>query len=263
MQTVIYLAARTSGIPSVSSSLSASSSQEHPNSVHRYRHDSLQCHRYHLASSRCFPDVLTQVPAIGHFHGRITQQLRPIHSVLYHTTRNAFANSPSTPIRTPRVLSAVLPTQKIRMATSSNTLNTKASTSQTLLVQQRLRRPLSPHLSIYRPQITSTLSVLMRITGLAMSGSFCLYPLLYLASPYLGIDVSIASLETTLGGFPAFVKLPIKLAVAWTFTFHGLNSLRFLTWDTARGITNKRVAQTGWAVVGVSFASAVALATLV
>jgi succinate dehydrogenase (ubiquinone) cytochrome b560 subunit len=103
----------------------------------------------------------------------------------------------------------------------------------------------------------------MRITGLAMSGTFCLYPLLYLASPLLGIDVSVASIVATVGSWPAFVKVPLKLAVAWTFTFHGLNSLRFLSWDMARGITNKRVAQTGWAVVVVSFASALALVTLV
>lgn len=103
----------------------------------------------------------------------------------------------------------------------------------------------------------------MRITGLAMSGTFCFYPLLYLASPWLGIDMSVASLVTTLGGMPYFFKLPLKLAVAWTSTFHSFNSLRFLTWDMARGITNKRVAQTGWAVVVTSFASALALATMV
>ncbi|GAB7327229.1 hypothetical protein MBLNU13_g11128t1 [Cladosporium sp. NU13] len=103
----------------------------------------------------------------------------------------------------------------------------------------------------------------MRITGLAMSGTFCLYPLLYLASPFLGIDVSVASLVATVGSWPASVKLPLKLAVAWTFTFHSLNSLRFLTWDMARGITNQRVAQTGWAVVAASFASALALVTMV
>jgi succinate dehydrogenase (ubiquinone) cytochrome b560 subunit len=103
----------------------------------------------------------------------------------------------------------------------------------------------------------------MRITGLAMSGSFCLYPMLYLASPFLDIDVSVLSLATAFGSLPSLVKIPMELAVAWTFTFHGFNSLRFLTWDMARGITNERVAQTGWAVVAVSFASAVALATLV
>jgi succinate dehydrogenase (ubiquinone) cytochrome b560 subunit len=102
----------------------------------------------------------------------------------------------------------------------------------------------------------------MRITGLAMSSAFCLYPLLYLASPSLGIDVSVATLVKSVGSLPFVVKLPLKLAAAWTFTFHGFNSLRFLTWDTARGITNKRVAQTGWAVAVASFASALALVTL-
>ena len=149
------------------------------------------------------------------------------------------------------------------MSTSSNIKNKVVSDPDTILIQQRLRRPLSPHLSIYRPQITSTLSVLMRITGLAMSGTFCLYPLLYLASPLLGIDVSVASLVAGFGSLPSFVKVPLRLAVAWTFTFHSFNSLRFLTWDMARGITNKRVAQTGWAVVVASFASALALIALV
>jgi succinate dehydrogenase (ubiquinone) cytochrome b560 subunit len=103
----------------------------------------------------------------------------------------------------------------------------------------------------------------MRITGLAMSGTFCFYPILYLTAPFIGIDVSVASLVTNFGSLPTLVKMPLKLAVAWTFTFHGFNSLRFLTWDMARGITNKRVAQTGWTVVVASFASALALVTLV
>lgn len=167
--------------------------------------------------------------------------------------------------RNKRPNSLVLATEPQRrpMSTPPNGPSKSTPRPDTLLVQQRLRRPLAPHLSIYRPQITSTLSVLMRITGLAMSGTFCLYPLLYLASPLLGIDVSVASLVTTVGSWPVFVKVPLKLAVAWTFTFHGFNSLRFLTWDMARGITNKRVAQTGWAVVGASFVSALALVILV
>jgi succinate dehydrogenase (ubiquinone) cytochrome b560 subunit len=164
--------------------------------------------------------------------------------------------------RTPNSLVQHLHFQRRLTSTSPDIANKNGPKPGTLLVEQRLRRPLSPHLSIYRPQITSTLSVLMRITGLAMSGTFCLYPLLYLASPFLGIDMSVASMAAAVGGWPAFVKLPLKLAVAWTFTFHGFNSLRFLTWDMARDITNKRVAQTGWAVVGVSFVSALALVGL-
>ena len=173
-------------------------------------------------------------------------------------------NATSLPKGNRQPASPVKPLQLQRYLTSTSPShpNKNSPKPDTLLAQQRLRRPLSPHLSIYRPQITSTLSVLMRITGLAMSGTFCLYPLLYLASPSLGIDVSVASLVSTVGSWPAFVKLPLKLAVAWTFTFHGFNSLRFLTWDMARGITNKQVAETGWAVVGVSFASALALVGL-
>ncbi|KAM0713679.1 hypothetical protein Q7P37_010641 [Cladosporium fusiforme] len=127
------------------------------------------------------------------------------------------------------------------------------------LTQQRLRRPLSPHLTIYRPQITSVLSVLMRNTGLLMSGTFCLFPLLHLASPDL---FSASALAASFGGLSPFVKVPIKTAAAWIFTFHALNSLRVVTWGFAKGVTNKRVAQTGWVVVGASFVSALALAVI-
>lgn len=52
--------------------------------------------------------------------------------------------------------------------------------SQRLLQEQRRRRPNSPHLSIYKPQITWILSSLNRITGVALSGGivFWLFHLL-------------------------------------------------------------------------------------
>lgn len=200
---------------------------------------------------------------IGQLHARVLEGSRRAASISYIATYATRAISTFQRTKKSDLLVPSPRPQRCLISTSSNLPNKIPSNSNEILVQQRLRRPLSPHLSIYRPQITSTLSVLMRITGLAMSGTFCVYPLLYLASPLLGIDVSVASLVTIVDSWPAFVKLPLKLAVAWTFTFHGFNSLRFLSWDMARGITNKRVTQTGWAVVGVSFASALALVTLV
>lgn len=159
----------------------------------------------------------------------------------------------------PLSLAVLSQPQKQHMSTSSQKSAQKLPISNTILAQQRLRRPLSPHLTIYRPQITSVLSVAMRITGLAMSGTFCLFPIIYLAAPYLVLDVSVASLAASVGSCPAFFKIPTKLAVAWTFTFHCLNALRFISWDMVRMITNKQVARTGWGVVGASFASALAL----
>lgn len=188
---------------------------------------------------------------------------RPTASATYAITRLVLNTSALPRPCMPTSLAILSQPQKHRSSTSSQKPDQKLPIANTILAQQRLRRPLSPHLTIYRPQITSVLSVAMRITGLAMSGAFCLFPIIYLAAPYLGIDVSVASFAASVGSCPVFVKIPIKSAVAWTFTFHCLNSLRFISWDMVRGITNKQFARTGWGVVGASFASALALVFMV
>jgi succinate dehydrogenase (ubiquinone) cytochrome b560 subunit len=134
-----------------------------------------------------------------------------------------------------------------------------------LLANQRLNRPIAPHLSIYRPQITSVLSVLQRLTGLTLSAAFSLFPILYLSSTHLGLDLNLSaeSIATSFGSVPWIVKSAVKFGVAWIFTFHGLNSLRFLAWKFAIGVMNKEVAVTGWAVIVGSVAGAVGLVCLV
>merc|ERR1711939_1251547 len=52
-----------------------------------------------------------------------------------------------------------------------------------ILVQQRKKRPTSPNLGIYKPQITWILSSLNRVTGLTVAVPFYLFGLAYLASP--------------------------------------------------------------------------------
>jgi succinate dehydrogenase (ubiquinone) cytochrome b560 subunit len=132
-----------------------------------------------------------------------------------------------------------------------------------LLGQQRLRRPLSPHLSIYRWQITSVPSSLMRITGIAMSGAFYVFGILYLFSPWLGLNLSSSTIAASFGALPIAVQVPIKFTLAWFLTFHAFNGLRYLSWDMAMGISNKQVARTGWILVIASTASALALAVYV
>jgi succinate dehydrogenase (ubiquinone) cytochrome b560 subunit len=127
-----------------------------------------------------------------------------------------------------------------------------------LLAAQRLSRPVAPHLSIYRRQITSVLSVLQRLTGLTLSAAFSLFPILYLTSTHLGLglDLSAESIAASFGSLPWIVKSAVKFGVAWIFTFHGLNSLRFLAWKFAIGVTNREVAVSGWVVVVGSVAGA-------
>lgn len=86
--------------------------------------------------------------------------------------------------------------------------------AENLLAQQRLRRPLSPHLTIYKWEITSVLSSLMRITGVALSASLYLFGAFYLASPHLGLDLSSSAIAAAFGNLPAAVRYPIKFMVS-------------------------------------------------
>ena len=62
--------------------------------------------------------------------------------------------------------------------------------------------------------------------------------------------------------WPLAAKVLVKTFFALPFTFHSFNGIRHLMWDFTIGITNKQVAQTGWAVVGLSVVSALGLAFL-
>jgi len=108
-------------------------------------------------------------------------------------------------------------------------------------------RPLSPHLQIYRPQLTSTLSITHRATGIVLSlGAVVLtYWLLALA----GGETSYAAARGLLGSFPGLLAL-----TAWAFSFyyHLCNGVRHLFWDIGVGFELKSVYASGYTVIGVS-----------
>ena len=105
-------------------------------------------------------------------------------------------------------------------------------------------RPLSPHLQVYRWQISSTLSILHRITGVALSlGALALVSwLLALASGH----EAYAQLTGAFGSRPGQLLLG-----AWTFCFfyHLCNGLRHLAWDAGYGFDKSVARKTGMAVV--------------
>lgn len=131
-----------------------------------------------------------------------------------------------------------------------------------ILAQQRLHRPVGPHLAIYKAQITWYLSALNRITGLIVSGAFYAFGGLYLIAPYAGFHMESAVIAASFGAWPWIAKFMVKLSLALPFTFHSFNGVRHLVWDTASMITNKKVQQSGWFVVGLSVVSALALAVM-
>lgn len=108
-------------------------------------------------------------------------------------------------------------------------------------------RPLSPHLQVYRPQLTSILSIIHRATGVALSvGAFAVAGWLYAAasdaSTFLMVQGWIAS---PLGCVAVF-------GFAYALMYHLLNGIRHLCWDAGWGLEIDQTYRSGWAVVVVS-----------
>ncbi len=104
----------------------------------------------------------------------------------------------------------------------------------------KAKRPLSPHLGIYRPQISTTLSILNRITGLALYVGSALMVLWLWSAAYA------PEFYTTLHGWLASV-LGKLLLLGWTaaFYFHLVNGIRHLVWDTGHGLAVPSVNKSG------------------
>ena len=99
---------------------------------------------------------------------------------------------------------------------------------------QNKNNPLSPHLQIYKWQISSLLSIAHRIIGviniLAIT-AICIWSLLLL----FGVE-SYQSINFFLRSF--FGKF-VVVSLCWTFSFHILNELRHLVWDLGYGFDLK------------------------
>jgi succinate dehydrogenase (ubiquinone) cytochrome b560 subunit len=144
-----------------------------------------------------------------------------------------------------------------------NTERISPSDSQQILAEQRKRRPVSPHLSIYRLQINYITSPLHRITGAVVSGGLYCFGAAYLAAPLFGWHLDSTSIVATFAAWPLAAKVATKFALAWPVTFHCINGVGHLVWDTGRRLTSKQIVRQGWTIVGLSFAGAVYLATMV
>lgn len=106
------------------------------------------------------------------------------------------------------------------------------------------KRPLSPHLQIYRPQLTSVLSISHRLTGVVLAVSLAL--LVYWLAALATGDAAYAAALSLLGAWP--VRLLLFVA-SFAFFYHLANGIRHLFWDAGRGFEIPQVYASGWAVV--------------
>ncbi|KAI9740540.1 MAG: hypothetical protein M1834_005121 [Cirrosporium novae-zelandiae] len=143
------------------------------------------------------------------------------------------------------------------------TQNMKEDEAYSILVEQRKNRPVSPHLTVYKPQITWVPSMFNRITGSILSGGMYVFATAYLVAPLFGWHLESAALAAAFGAWPLLAKVAVKMSLALPFTFHSFNGLRHLMWDMGKTINNKMVMQTGWTAVGASVVASLALALFI
>ena len=107
-----------------------------------------------------------------------------------------------------------------------------------------VRRPLSPHLQVYRPQLTSVLSIMNRLTAIATSVGTVLLVWWLVASA--GSPGAFAVMQGFMGSFVGIILL-----FGWTvaLVYHFVGGLRHLAWDAGYGFDLPQVYASGWAAV--------------
>ncbi len=108
----------------------------------------------------------------------------------------------------------------------------------------RGKRPLSPHLTIYRPQLTSITSILTRITGNALLFGSLLIVWWLLAAAMSAEAFAVADWAIT-----SIWGKVIMLGSIWALWYHTLAGVRHLIWDNAVGLDLEVAYTLGWIVV--------------
>lgn len=108
----------------------------------------------------------------------------------------------------------------------------------------RGNRPLSPHLTIYRPQLNSITSIFVRITGngLMVGAIAVVWWLMAAASGGAYYNVIDGLITSVLGD----IVMALSVLALW---YHALGGVRHLIWDTGRGLDVAMSDKLGWAII--------------
>jgi succinate dehydrogenase / fumarate reductase cytochrome b subunit len=108
-------------------------------------------------------------------------------------------------------------------------------------------RPRSPNIQIYRPQLTSVLSIANRITGVASSiAAVGLVAWLIAAADGPQAYATVQAVLTSPVG------RIVLLAVTFAFFLHLCGGIRHLVWDAGYGFELRSIYASGWTVVAAS-----------
>jgi succinate dehydrogenase / fumarate reductase cytochrome b subunit len=108
----------------------------------------------------------------------------------------------------------------------------------------RGNRPLSPHLTIYRPQLNSITSIFVRITGNGLIvGAIAVVWWLMAAASGAAYFETIDGLVTSVLGD---IVMALSVLALW---YHALGGVRHLIWDTGRALDVETSDKLGWGMI--------------
>jgi succinate dehydrogenase / fumarate reductase cytochrome b subunit len=116
-----------------------------------------------------------------------------------------------------------------------------------MIDSNQTNRPLSPHLTIYRPQFTSVLSILHRITGLALIAAVILSVAWFTA---VALGPYYFNLITTI--FDLILVRLIFVCSLWAIWYHTCTGIRHLIWDAGYCLEIEWINPSAYAVIGSS-----------
>jgi succinate dehydrogenase / fumarate reductase, cytochrome b subunit len=108
-------------------------------------------------------------------------------------------------------------------------------------------RPLSPNVQIYRPQLTSVLSILNRITGSILSACAVVL-VVWLVAATKGPQ----AYAVVQGAIASWIGQVVLFGATFAFFLHLCGGIRHLVWDTVHGFELRSIYISGWAVMAAS-----------
>lgn len=114
---------------------------------------------------------------------------------------------------------------------------------------QNRARPLSPNIQIYRPQLTSVLSIANRITGVALS-LYAVVLVVWLVAAAAGPH-AYATVHVFIRSWTGQILL---FGCTFSFFLHLCGGIRHLSWDAGYGFDLRAIYASGWTVVVISTA---------
>lgn len=116
-----------------------------------------------------------------------------------------------------------------------------------------VRRPLSPHLQVYKPQISSATSIFHRITGVALSAGTILL-VAWLVAAASG-DAAFSVVQAI---FASWIGQLVLFGFTLALFYHFCNGIRHLSWDAGKGFELPDMHRSGRLVIGAAIILTVA-----